>query len=166
MTDNSEDYYTRRKKGADPDAYERMINALPRVRLEKKRGPDEIGYGKPPKATQFKPGHSGNPKGRPKGKTNVRTEIERLLLETVEIHVGNRVRKVPRVVGMITSALSRAMKGDHKAYLSIATTAKEFGLFDKRPERPGFGNLEGLTDQELEEFDRLISKSQMTTVPE
>lgn len=27
----------------------------------------EVGYGRPPKATQFKPGQSGNPKGRPKG---------------------------------------------------------------------------------------------------
>jgi hypothetical protein len=28
----------------------------------------EVGYKKPPKATQFKPGQSGNPAGRPKSK--------------------------------------------------------------------------------------------------
>lgn len=28
--------------------------------------PYEVGYGRPPKATQFKPGQSGNPKGRPR----------------------------------------------------------------------------------------------------
>ena len=28
----------------------------------------EVGYGKPPKSKRFKPGASGNPKGRPKGK--------------------------------------------------------------------------------------------------
>ena len=27
----------------------------------------EVGYAKPPKATRFQPGKSGNPKGRPKG---------------------------------------------------------------------------------------------------
>ena len=27
----------------------------------------EVGYGKPPKATRFKPERSGNPKGRPRG---------------------------------------------------------------------------------------------------
>ena len=32
-----------------------------------------VGYGKPPAHTQFKPGQSGNPKGRRKGQRNVRT---------------------------------------------------------------------------------------------
>ena len=30
----------------------------------------EVGYGKPPKAHRFKPGRSGNPRGRPKGSRN------------------------------------------------------------------------------------------------
>lgn len=34
-----------------------------RVRLEP--SDDDVGYGKPPKTYQFKPGKSGNPKGRP-----------------------------------------------------------------------------------------------------
>ena len=34
---------------------------------EVEAAPYEVGYGKPPKATRFKPGKSGNPGGRPKG---------------------------------------------------------------------------------------------------
>ena len=30
----------------------------------------EVGYGKPPKHSRFRPGKSGNPKGRPKGSKN------------------------------------------------------------------------------------------------
>ena len=37
---------------------------------------DEVGYAKPPIATRFKPGRSGNPKGRPRGAKNKRKSIK------------------------------------------------------------------------------------------
>lgn len=33
----------------------------------------KVGYGRPPEKSQWKPGHSGNPSGRPKKKQNVKT---------------------------------------------------------------------------------------------
>jgi Family of unknown function (DUF5681) len=44
---------------------------------EKTSGDYEVGYGKPPKATQFQRGVSGNPKGRPKKAMDFDTEFLR-----------------------------------------------------------------------------------------
>lgn len=45
----------------------------------------EIGYGKPPKSSQFKKGQSGNPKGRPKGQKNTNTVMRDIMEEKVSI---------------------------------------------------------------------------------
>jgi Family of unknown function (DUF5681) len=51
-----------------------------------------IGYGKPPRHTQFKRGQSGNPKGRAKGSKNLATLIMSVLNERVIITENGRRR--------------------------------------------------------------------------
>src|SRR2546423_2320441 len=55
---------------------------------------DEVGYGSPPQAHQFKPGQSGNPRGRPKGAKNEATILRELLNRKIQIREGGRTRKI------------------------------------------------------------------------
>ena len=44
---------------------------------------DEVGYANPPKDAQWKPGQSGNPSGRPKGRSDLLQEAAAILSEPV-----------------------------------------------------------------------------------
>lgn len=74
-----------------------------------------VGYGKPPKNTQFKKGQSGNPKGRPKGSANPDVLIRKLLLKPVTVTQNGKATKVPVIEALLTKVLSMAASGDHKA---------------------------------------------------
>lgn len=75
----------------------------------------EVGYGKPPVETRFKKGESGNPKGRPKGTRNLKTELMEELQEKVLVREGGRPMTVSRQRAMIKSMMAKALQGDHKA---------------------------------------------------
>jgi hypothetical protein len=75
----------------------------------------EVGYGKPPKHSQFKKGQSGNPKGRPKGTKNLLTDFEEELAERVNLRENGKTKSVTKQRAMAKSVLANAMTGDTRA---------------------------------------------------
>jgi hypothetical protein len=82
----------------------------------------EVGYGKPPKHTQFKPGQSGNPRGRSKGTKNLKTDLMEELMEKIDIREGDRSRKVSKQRALLKSVVNRGIKGDARATQIALTT--------------------------------------------
>ncbi|TGY90322.1 hypothetical protein E5163_04130 [Marinicauda algicola] len=75
-----------------------------------------VGYGNPPRATQFQKGKSGNPKGRPRLKKNLGTLIDEVLFKEVVITEGGRRRKVSAAKALFMRQLSEGLSGDGKAF--------------------------------------------------
>ncbi len=83
---------------------------------DRDRKPDyQIGYGKPPIDTRFKPGASGNPSGRPKGAKNLTTLVHEALNEPVIFAENGRRRKVSKRQAIIKQLINRSAQGDLKA---------------------------------------------------
>lgn len=79
----------------------------------------EVGYGKPPKATRFRKGQSGNPAGRKKGSKNVSTQvatlIESALAEKVVVNINGKRRTVSKLEAACIQQANRAAGGDAKS---------------------------------------------------
>ena len=96
--------------------------------LPKEKDADyQVGYGKPPIEKRFKPGKSGNPRGRPKGAKNKKSRIpakneERLksvLLEEcyreIGIRDGEKLVKMPVIQAVVRNMALNAAKGNQRS---------------------------------------------------
>ena len=71
-----------------------------------------VGYAKPPKASQFKPGVSGNPKGKPKGQPTFGEILLQESARLVKVKIGDEVVQVPKQRALARKLFDLAMQGD------------------------------------------------------
>ncbi|MEP9390526.1 DUF5681 domain-containing protein [Mesorhizobium sp. KR9-304] len=90
---------------------------------------EEVGYGKPPLHSRFKLGQSGNPRGRPKGTKNLKTDLAEELAERVQVTENGRLLKISKQRLMLKALTTKAIKGDaNAAKIVLNLIAQTIGL--------------------------------------
>jgi hypothetical protein len=83
-----------------------------------------VGYKRPPRHTQFKPGMSGNIKGRPKGAKNFATVIDQELGAKIEVTENGRRRRISKREAIVKQTVNKAAGGDPKATVIVLNEAR------------------------------------------
>ena len=98
---------------------------------KKKRADFGVGYGKPPKRTQFQKGQSGNAKGRPRGATDAKKSIRKMLNRSTPVKIGEEVKHLSTLELSLERTSEGVRKGDKS---SVARTIKYAIDLDKDEE--------------------------------
>src|ERR1700720_4557828 len=97
---------------------------------------DETDHKRPPRATKFKPGCSGNPKGRPKGARSLKAELKGLMEKRVRIRADGEQRHVSRQELMLLKFFEKAANGDIRALTQMMNMAMKLDTSDPPQSEP------------------------------
>ena len=110
----------------------------------------KVGPGKPPLATRFVKGKSGNPRGRrPRSDDDLSTLISATLLEKVRVHEGQKARSMPKIQALLSVILNAGLKGDTAAACKVLALACQHAKNAAKKRRPPKKeSLENLSSEE------------------
>jgi len=92
-----------------------------------------VGYGKPPRESQFKKGQSGNSRGRRKGSKNSGTLLTNELDEVLSIKEGGRSKVITKRAAIYKHMVNKAVSGDIRAIRLILEGVEKLEM--QYPER-------------------------------
>lgn len=120
-------------------------------RTEKRRGAEyEVGYGKPPIASRFRQGRSGNPTGARRGTRSAKDLLDQALDAPVLVNEGGKQVRMSRRSAIFKGLVVRAVKGDARATAQVFELMAKFNMLKADPV------LRGLTIQFVDPKGKII----------
>ncbi|MDP3400103.1 MAG: DUF5681 domain-containing protein [Brevundimonas sp.] len=88
---------------------------------------NEVGYGKPPKASRFKPGQSGNPKGRPKKvSAGLADHLREAVNQKLEVKVGGVRKTMTFQEAIATKLANEALTGSASDMIRLLSALQKY----------------------------------------
>ena len=109
-----------------------------------------IGKGRPPVHSQWQPGQSGNPKGRPKGRRNVTSDLKKIASKAIAVRDGETERRLSLAAANLLAHGVKGAKGDPRSSTLFFNRLDKMGVLDSEE---GAGNA-------ATQDDAIIAKSQ------
>ena len=104
---------------------------------------DRVGYCRPPRATRFKPGQSGNPRGRPRKPKPIQELLATELRRRAPVRENGREQKLPKLELVVKRLVHDAIHGNYQAVRLLIDLIK---VTEE-------GSDEGLVDRTIEELN-------------
>lgn len=121
----------------------------------------EVGYGKPPVHSRFRPGRSGNPGGRPRGARGLGADLIAELAERVTISQDGKAKRLSKRRVILKALTAKAAKGDVRAADKLLSMIIQMqGFEDQRDTRTR------LSDSDRQILDLLLGEEPPSGVRE
>jgi hypothetical protein len=91
----------------------------------------EVGYGKPPRHSRFKPGQSGNRRGRPKGTRNFKTDVIAMLKTKVRVSRDGKTKKISTQNAAVMLLREKALGGQDRALDRVLQYGDQYNNHDE-----------------------------------
>jgi Family of unknown function (DUF5681) len=86
-----------------------------------------VGYRRPPKATRFTAGKSGNPRGRPKGSRSVGALLQAIIRKKIAVTENGKTRRIPVIEVMLRRLANDAIRSDPRAMKLLLSLVDRYG---------------------------------------
>ena len=107
------------------------------------------GYGRPPRGRPFRPGQSGNPRGRPSRKRKFAWKLASAFDKKIEARENGEVFSITKLEAAVVQLANRAAQGDQSALLFAFSVLSDEPDLPPAPEPERLGEDDSLVVAEL-----------------